>query len=154
MGFLTWLITSIICAVLYRIGGHGGFANAKLIRRIGCPLVFFAYLWTFMRPENVLQWVLWFLSFGLSCGAMSTYHDYLAPDGASENWLCWLVTGIVYGLAALPLIGCGLHWYSVLLRAVVLGGLTMFVSEKLSIDWQEEGARGFLYCATLPILIF
>lgn len=152
MGFLIWLIVSLLCALLYRIGGKGGFPGAKNVRRIGCPLVFFGYLYTIMPPQG-LQWILWLVSFGMSCGAMSTYHDYLAPDGSSENWLCWLVTGLVYGLAAVPLIWCGLNWYAVALRIGVLGWGTMFVSEKLSIDWQEEGARGFLYCATLPLML-
>ena len=152
--FKAWavILLSIISGIFYHIAGKGGFSNAKLIRRIGCPFVFLIALWA-LKGFNFAFWWVYLLVFGLNAGVMSTYHDYLAPDGSSENWLCWLITGFGYGLSAFPLIICGIHWYSVVIRSIVLAILIMTVSEKLSIAWQEEGMRGFLYNITIPILL-
>jgi len=92
------------------------------------------------------------LTYGLNAAALSTYHDYLAPDKLSENWACWAITGLAYGLAAFPLVWTGFHLGFILIRAAALAVLICLWSEWISRDWLEEGGRGFLYIATLPLL--
>ena len=87
------------------------------------------------------------MAYGLLYGALTTYHDYLVPDG-SENWLCWLMTGTIYGLALLPFLAV---WKLVLIRAAILGLLTMLWSERESNAVREELGRGFLLCITIFI---
>ena len=146
-----WLIFSIGSAILYWLGGRN-WAN-KAFRRFGCPLVIYGYLWL-ISPYKNLKWAIFApIAYILTALALSTYHDYLAPDGSSENWLCWLVTGFVYGLAAFPFIWCGVSMVAIVIRTIVLGLLTM----GWSLIWQdvntEESGRGAILAATVPLLL-
>lgn len=147
-----WLFSlAILSAALYRIGGKGGFPNAKLIRRMGIPIA--CYIPACVILFGPGGWLWYILSAGLLALALSTYHDYLAPDGVSENWLCWLVTGLCYGLASLPLVWGGIHIYAIFGRAITLAVLTMWASERTGKVFWEETLRGFLVIATLPTLL-
>ena len=141
-------ILAIISAVLYRVAGMGGFPNAKLIRRLGCPLVFLWAIW--LKGFSLAYLGVYMGILALSYAAMSTYHDYL--NNGDENWVCWLMTGFVYGLAAFPLVWIGVAWHLILIRAVVLSLATMLWSEWINWDILEGGGRGALYILTVPIL--
>lgn len=143
------VLLSACSAALYRLGGWSG--GNKLYRRIGCPACFLIAVMV-LKGVDWGAWWAYLITFGLSAAALSTYHDYLAPDKSSENWLCWMVTGVVYGLAALPLIWTGVHWYAVVIRALALGGLTLFISEASDKDIVEETGRGLFFCLTALIL--
>lgn len=152
MKIILWLGLSIASGIVYRVTGKGGFKGAKLFRRILCPLLFLALFCALKSPK--FAYILPYLAtFGLSTMALSTYNDYLAPDGSSENWLCWLVTGLFYGLSALPLIWCGVHWYSIVARALFLAITIMWLRERTGKVFWEEIGSGFLYCASTPLLL-
>lgn len=140
-----------ISGILYRLGGWE--KGNKAIRRFGCPFVAYGLLWCFRPFQGLQGWLLVVLAYILSTLALSTYHDYLAPDKKSENWLCWLVTGIVYGLAAFPLFWAGIHWYSIIIRAILLGAGIMLLREHTGSDIVEEAGSGFLFCFSIPILL-
>ena len=152
MRIFVLLILSLISAVLYRIGGKGGFKNAKAIRRFGCAGVFLIAVWLLSGFKLTYLWA-YILTYILSALALSTYHDYLAPDGKSENWLCWLVTGIVYGLSCFPLIWAGVNYYAIIDRAIALGLAIMLLRERTGKDWLEEAGSGSLYILSVPILL-
>jgi hypothetical protein len=153
MKILIWLGISSLSGFLYTLSGKGGFKDAKAIRRFGCPLLIYGYLWL-IRPSLGLHGAIFgVFAYVLTALALSTYHDYLSPDGTSENWLCWLMTGLCYGLAAFPLFWAGIHWYMIGIRAVVLAILTMVWSEKIGWDRLEEFGRGALLIITLPLLL-
>lgn len=141
----------MLSAWLYRKGGQGGFPNAKLIRRAGIPIACYIPACFILFGSGGWSWHI--VSAGLLALALSTYHDYLAPDGSSENWLCWLVTGAVYALASFPLIWAGVHIYAIIGRTIALAILTMLVSERTGKVFIEETLRGGLIVATLPILL-
>lgn len=147
---MIWIL-SLISAALYAIAGKGGFKNAKLLRRCGCALVgCFALFVLGIKGSNILNTLIAYLAtFGLSWGALSTYHDYLAPDGSSENWACWLMTGLCYGLSALPIAMATGMWMALALRAVACAVLVTVVREGSGIAWVEETGSGFIFTASL-----
>ena len=141
------LLLSCLSGIFYSMGGTGGgkWWGNRYWRRAGCPILLMVGL-LFVNVPISLWWI---LVLGLSYASITTYHDYLVPDG-SENWLCWLVTGFTYGCTLLPFV---FIWKLVLLRAVVLGITTMAWSEAISWDRLEEFGRGFLYIFTLSLLL-
>ena len=147
------LLSAAIGTLLYHIAGKGGFKNAKLLRRLGCPLMALGGVYL---PWVSWNWgLLWAIPafLGLSWGAMSTYHDYLAPDGSSENWLCWLMTGFCYGLSALPLVILSGHWVTFAIRTVILAAGIMLIRETTGKVEIEELGSGGLYEITMALLL-
>ena len=150
MGFLKknrlspWLLAllSVIAAILYRMGGSGHYPRQA--RMVGVPLVTTLAVF-FMGVSS--PWLV--LCMGLSVGAISTYWDWTMKDKSANYFL----HGFVYGLACLPLIACGVHWYAILIRSIVLA-ITMGV---WCLIWQwdiaEETGRGALTVATIPLLL-
>lgn len=145
------ILLSFLSGCLYRIGGIGGFSNAKIVRRAGVPVV--CYIPALLILFGFSGWLWYILSAGLLAFTLTTYHDYLSPDGQKETWLCWAVTGLCYGLAALPLIWAGIHIYAIIGRSIVLAGATMWVSERSGKVLTEEFWRGAFVILTTPILL-
>ncbi len=145
--YIICLILSVACAIFYRLGGWS--KGNKLFRRLGCPTLIlgcYTTLFGFNAP-----WWAFLCVLGLSYGAFSTYWDIVTKDG-SENWLCWILTGLGYGLALFPIVLFTGHWIGFTLRTLILAYLTMVWSEKVSWDIGEELGRGFLAAATIPLL--
>lgn len=142
-----WIIgLSISSSGLYFAGGQG----FKLARRLGCSLLLLASV-CLLLGFSWSGWWVYLLLLIANYGALSTYHDYLVKDG-SENWLCWTMTGFVYGLACLPLIWLGVHWYAILIRAVVLAiAIPLLRENTVKVEVEELGS-GFLYLVTLPLI--
>lgn len=139
---LAVILVSVVSAVLYRMGGSQ-YYNTKW-RDIGCALVsclligyLIAWHWTLI------------LVFGLTWGALSTYWKR-TPDA---RWWNWLITGAMYSVATLPFIIAEGHWLGFASRTIILGGATMIVSELEGNAVREELMRGFLICATIPLLL-
>lgn len=149
---IIWLILSVTCGIAYHVAGKGGFPNAKLIRRLGCSLL---ALWLFLafRGFTLRLWWAYLAFLILNYGALTLYHDYLAPDGTSENWLCWLATGATYGLAAFPLIWCGVHWYLIIARSIFLAISIMWLRERTGKVFAEEFFSGLLFCGSIPLFL-
>ncbi len=145
------IILSVLCGFLYRLGGYGDPFNTK-IRDFGCPLISIATLlvWGFYP-----SWWLYLFYFGLSFGAMTTYNKWasklIGKDDNSVHWISWLVTGLSYGVAVLPIVWG--NWVGFSIRCVILAGLTVAWSEAIDKDWVEEGGRGVWFNATIPLLL-
>lgn len=150
---ITLIITAILSAILYRLGGTGGawWKNTK-VRDLGCPIVCLGWLYCHLAAP----WWAYFLSVGVMFGSLTTYHKWLSKLIYKENrvrWCSWLLTGFVYGLSLFILAWVTGHWAGLLYRSVVLGVFTMLWSEAISLDWLEESGRGFLLAITLPIML-
>lgn len=141
---LWWLGFSGLSAFLYRLGGKGGFPNAKLIRRLGCALITLI-LWIVLYGFKMGH--IWaYLGFlALNYAALSTYHDY---TGFDNFWL----TGLCYGLSALPITLITGHWLGFGIRSVALAITIGLWSDKIGDATTEELGRGFLYTATILLL--
>jgi len=142
--YTLWLILSICCAVLYRLGGKTGW-NTKY-RDFGCPLLTTIWLLPNLYPISAFGWLMLGLAFLLLFGSLTTYFDWFF---GYDNFYAH---GYAIGWSAITLFWCGVHWWAILIRIVVLT-LGMGLWHK----WQrnatiEEFGRGFLIGITLPIL--
>lgn len=142
---MIWLL-AVISAVLYRAAGKGGFKGAKLLRRLGCSL---AAILGLLALGVKAPWYLYIITFALQYGALSTYNDWIT--GGHEDWRCWTVTSIFYGLSALPIIIFSGLWLGLALRTLVCL-LIVPIREKSSNVWVEELSSGFLFVASLVCL--
>ena len=142
---LVLLLASCFSGVLYRMGGSGRYP--RQVRVIGCPLISMGLLLTNIHPVNILGWLMFILSLGLSIGAISTYWDFLFND--EDNFF---MHGFILGFALLPCMPF-LHWYSILFRAAILAIGMGFWSKWISKDVIEERGRGFILTATIPLLL-
>lgn len=145
------LILSCLNSFLYRLGGGWSkWHNNKLFRRIGCAVVtILGYILLLPLHYEWKAIVALFVAFGAMYGALCTYWK---GSALKCMWYHWLLTGIGYGLASLPLIFAGIPGVWIWIRVVVLGILTMIISEKSDNVWVEEFGRGSLIILTLPIL--
>lgn len=136
---------AILAGVFYRMGGSEHW-NTKA-RDIGVPLV--ATIWLLLFTT----WRIWPLvvHFGLLFGALTTY-EYFLPDNPKKGPLNWLLHGFFSGLAAIPLIWCGIAWWLILARAVILAVTMTAWSEAWKWDIAEEWGRGALVVLSLLIL--
>lgn len=139
---LAVIVASNICAVLYRMGGSQYYHT--LWRDAGCSLIstlligyLIAWHWTLI------------LVFGLTWGALSTYYK----RGPTAHWWNWLLVGAGISLATLPFIIAEGHWLGFASRTIILSGGVMIVSELEGNAVREELLRGFLICATIPLLL-
>ena len=71
------LISLILNAILYRLGGYGKPFNTKY-RDFGCPAI---ALGTLFLLGVRAPWWCWFFSFGLMFGSLTTYLDLIATNG-------------------------------------------------------------------------
>ena len=145
MKIFLWLILSIFSGILYHISGRGGFPNAKLFRRVLCPLLALG-LFIYLKGITLGFWWAYGLFLAFNYGALSTYHDYTGKDN-------FYLTGLFYGLAALPIAIGTMAWAGFIIRSVVLAGLIGYLRERTGKVAVEEIGSGFLYCASMPILL-
>jgi len=144
---VVWLAASLICAILYRLGGIGKPFDTKY-RDLGCPAVCIAYLLFLWHPTSLLGWLVLLPFFGIFFGALTTYWDFLF---GYDNFY---MHGFMCGLSAFPLYWAGLTWWAILIRAVICGIMMGVWSKWIGKDWLEEGGRGFILAATIPLMIF
>ena len=145
--FIGTLILAFFGGLLYRLGGQGKHWNTK-VRDLGVPVIAGLYFWLFLGVQGF--WV-YFFSLGLLFGALTTYWDHWGTDDV--EWYEWALTGLCYGLAAIPLAISGqCLWLWVITRALVLAGLTCIWSNRIEDDVVEECGRGALIILTLPML--
>ena len=142
---------SFVAGVLYRLGGVGKPFNTKY-RDFGVPIVYMLYLLYSGATFNIYL----ALSTILLYASLTTYWKcisrWIGKDIENVYWWNWLATGFFYGLTLLPMCFMEVSFSAIILRAVVLGVLTMIWSEKISdVEWEEFG-RGFLIIVTLIIL--
>ncbi len=152
-------VGSILSAIFYRMGGmgkdfsRGAIWNTKT-RDFGCPLVFFiATLLLF--PINLKLIAFTLLSSIALFGSLTTYWKSLSHRAKQNNkikWQSWAVTGLFYGLSALPLVAAEVSLWGILVRSIALAGLVCLVSLSTKNAWIAEPIRGASIIITLPIL--
>lgn len=141
------IILSILAGVLYRLGGIGKPFNTK-VRDLGVPLI--GVLNAVYLGVNAPWWA-FLMFFGLSFSAMTTYHKWASvrfyQSSNDVKFLSWLLTGLTYGLAGLPL-AFG-DWPAALWRLAFLFIIIPVWSEYFRNVWVEEGGRGFFFNVSL-----
>ena len=146
-----WLLISIICAILYRLGGASktgkwyDFLCNTFTRDIGVS-AFSIFLLAILYGWN---WV-YILIFGLSWGALSLSYK---KKGIPGKWWNWSLMGLGYSLAFLPLaIFTGL-WLGFILRSVIcIIGITFWRTFIDNVVWEECGT-GAIFTSTIPLLL-
>lgn len=145
---ILWVFAlSIIGGIFYRLGGKEGYDTK--FRDLGVPLVAIA---TCLLIGIKLNLALFLLKYGLLFGALTTYR-YFLPKPTDYSWYHYALHGLFIGLSAMPLIWCGVHWWVIILRAIILAGFMAIWSKLSSWDDLEEGVRGVSIIATMPILL-
>ena len=132
------LVACILSAILYRLGGMGGFKNAKLVRRLGCSLVFTLLVVILHHPATLWGWLALLATWGLSYGALTTYLDNIF--GYDNYW----AAGLLCGLAGLPLLVFCPWWIIGARLAINIVGQG-FWSKIISWDIAEEAGRGIFF---------
>lgn len=149
MQFILTLVLAVVAGILYRMGGSENY-NTKF-RDIGVPTIMMIVmiLWGFWHWSLILSWALLF-------GAMTTYWGFVNPlfkkSKVDKYWWNWLLTGLGYALAMLPIVYVWGLWPGFAIRLFVLPVVTMIWSESFSNDKIEEWGRGFLTIITLYLL--
>ena len=142
-----WLLACVLSAICYRAGGMAKnpdtepkwipmWMRQSWVRDWLCPLFSYGSLLLFWQPDIWYGWILLAIAYGLLGGALSTYWDFLF--GFDNFWF----SGFVCGLAAFPLIFCGLDWWIVLIRAILLAILWGGWCAWQTNDVREEMGRG------------
>ncbi len=151
MQVIVILLLAVISGILYRLGGRGKKGDwldpvsYKVTRRAGIPVVYLISLLIARMPLSADM----FLSAILLGFALSTYHDWLSPDGVNEDFFCFFVTGLCYGLSAIPL-----YWQGVTINVLIIRTLALSFGTMATLEWKDtwsEWTRGFLVIATLLI---
>lgn len=141
---------SILGGILYRMGGKGGkwYYNTK-VRDIGVPLIAILILWP-VWDISVPFWM-HLLVFMVMFGSMTTYWEHWGTEDV--EWFEWLLTGVVYGLTPIAYCVYTGYWGGFFIRLAVVALFVLIWSEKIdNVVWEEWG-RGFMFLATLPLLM-
>jgi len=148
------LVLSCLSACAYRAGGLGQDSQEKWsawipkwlrhswVRDWLCPMCILI-MW-FPGWNNYIWW--WLGAYGATGGFLSTYWDFLW--GWDNYW--W--SGFFVGLAALFLIGLGVAWWLLLIRAFVVAVLWGGICALTADADIEEYSRGFVLPITMLIV--
>ena len=150
MKIIILLVGSLLSGFCYRAGGKGKPFNTKW-RDLGVPLVTILTCLLLGLYGNWNFLFSYFLIFGLMFAALSTYR-YFLPKPKDYKWYHYALHGLFIGLALMPLMWCGVVWYLILFRAVLIAFLISVLSQFISWDIAEEFLRGFFIVGTLIIL--
>jgi len=151
ISILTWIL-SVLSALLYRAGGWGKPFKSWNRDWLVPPLAY-GFLFFIHQPNVWYGWLMLIPAILLTGAALTTYWDKLFND--VDNFY---MHGFMVGLGAFPFFWAGVHWYMILIRAIILGasmGLINWVVNKYHIkfsDWIEELSRGFLILITVKML--
>lgn len=95
--FFVWLFLVVAGAVLYRMGGAEGF-NTRW-RDCGVSAVIVAMLVAFQPIEGLWQWLSLLPVFGITWGALTTYH-YFLPKPKDYTWPYYALHGFMCAAAS------------------------------------------------------
>jgi hypothetical protein len=108
-----------------------------LYRDWGCPLVGIGLTMLLFKVSHL--WWCYFIYFGLSWLALSTYYDEIF---GYDNYY---VHGLGCGLAAIPLYWVGVAWWILLLHLIVCTlGMGLWSAKIKNAIWEECG-RGVFF---------
>ena len=140
---VTIIALSLIAGFLYRAGGSD-WANTKY-RDFGVPIVMLLAMWHLK---------LWHWSLIPSAIALfASLTTYFKKKGADALWWNWALVGLITAFSMVFYAWASGHWLGFWIRCALNTVLIMAWSE-----WQdevnaEEGGRGFIIIATLPLLL-
>jgi hypothetical protein len=143
---ISWLMLSLICAILYRLGGIGK-PFKTWMRDWLIPPIIYAWLIYFRHPVTWYGWFMILPAIALTGGALTTYLDSIF--GYDNFW----AAGFLVGLGAFPFIWAGVTWWLILVRAILLGILWGGWCKIFSNDWVEELGRGAFIALTMLTLL-
>lgn len=168
MVLVLWIIAlAVLGGILYRMGGSSEWNT--LYRDLGVSAVSIVILRSIGYTD---AWML-ALTFVILYGAMTTYFDKINKffgHSDKEFWLNWMLIGISYSLATLPIVIKYSLWKGFMIRTAVLPVIYVvtdawidradFSSKKLA-KYEftrdrtilKEFVRGFFNCITLPLLL-
>lgn len=136
---------SCLNALFYRLGGYGKPFNTRY-RDVGCSLVILA---TCLILGLFTSFTAYLITFGLSWGAYASYWK----SGSDMKFRHWCFHGVGIALALLPIAYITGNWLGFGLRLFILPPLIAGWSGIIGEVNLEEGGRGFLIVATLPLLL-
>lgn len=153
MKILIVLALSVLCGVLYRMGGAKGFHT--IFRDMGSSICMVASIVILKGIAGPVWWAdvgSLIVVFGLMWAALSTYRYFLKKP---TNYTCWyyLLHGFFVALAIMPWAYTSGHLLSAGLRCVVCAGLVSLWSGLMKWDVGEEFGRGFIMNASLLLLL-
>lgn len=141
MKILIWLLISVLSAILYRVGGSR--KGLTKWRDCGCSTITVLLLWFFLG----WHWQL-ILVFGLMFAALTTYYDTVF---GYDNMFAH---GAGIGLSTIPLLWCGVQWYSIVIYTIALSVSMGFSRHVIKIDNKtQELIKGALIVVLLRILL-
>jgi hypothetical protein len=140
MTIAIFIIASVLCGILGRMGGSGNYPRQA--RTMGIPLLCVALI--ALYGFNLAYWWVYIITFGLLCASISTYWDFLF--GYDNFWF----HGFMIGLALTPISIVTGHWLGVSLTIALYTLWMGFWSKIINWDVAEEFIR---YCI-VPIGVF
>lgn len=140
---LITVFLAILSGVLYRMGGSGNYS--RWIRPVGvasCATLALALI-------GYINWSL-ILCFGAFYGLSTTYFK---KEGTDAKWFNWFLVGLGFSVSVLPIVLVYHIWVGFAVRTVVCAGLIILWSQTNGNAVWEEGGRGFIPIATIPLLL-
>lgn len=154
MTLLYVVLLSVLSGVLYRAGGKGGkwYLNTKM-RDWGVPIISICSLKLLGFDLPIWGWVIYFLA---AFGSMTTYWEHWGGEGV--EWYEWLLTGVMYGVALLPVVVYSGTWWQFVVRIILMGAFVPLLNKYAykihrKTDVVEEAGRGFMFNISKLLLI-
>ena len=150
MKILIVILLSVLCGVLYRMGGSKNW-NTKF-RDIGSSLCMAISIIVLFGVHRWVEAVTLIVSAGIMFGALTSYRYFLKKP---DDYTCWyyMLHGFFVALAILPWAIADQHLTGMILRAAVCGLAVGAWSGVMRWDIGEEFGRGFIMCSSLLLLL-
>jgi vacuolar-type H+-ATPase subunit I/STV1 len=141
MRTIVLIIGTILCSILYRLGGAGKTGDWLI------PPIMLTCL-ALNTHFHLIYIFVYLLVWGLMGGALSTYWDWLF---GYDNMYAH---GFFVGLSTIPCMFLGIHLYSIVIYTIALSLSMGLVSHKTKLNAvNKERIRGALIIVLLPILL-
>lgn len=153
MKILIVLALSVLCGVLYRMGGAAGYIT--IFRDLGCAACMVASIVILFGIVSPVWWAdvgSLIVVFAATWGALSTYRYFFKKP---ENYTCWyyLMHGFFVALAIMPWAYVSGHLLSAGVRCIVCAGLVGIWSGLMKNPKWEELGRGFIMNSSILLLL-
>lgn len=134
--------TSILAGVAYRYGGSS--KGIRFVREVAAAIALIVVF---------IIWNHWNWTVILCAGALYGLETtYFKRKGTDAKWWNWLLVGLAFSIAVLPVVVVGHLWIGFAIRTFICTGLVILWSETNgNVVWEECG-RGIIPILTLPLL--
>lgn len=136
-------ILSIISLIAYRAGGSGNYP--RFVR----PLALCVCTILGLLLLGYYSWLV-ILCGGAMYGLSTTYFK---SKGSDATWIAWLLVGLAFSLSVLPIVLVYHNYLGFAIRTIVCTSFIIIWSETNGNSVWEEGGRGLIPIATLPLLL-